>query len=444
MLENIDSKHRGQVASSLKWLAFSLRPLRLDELAEIFILDPTHAVPFDENERLFKPEDVLKYLPGLVTTAPVRVHDFHTIWFDTEAIEIKLAHFSIKEYFISQRIRQDQGPSAEFSINETNAHLHISESCLAYHLQISEKELATEKSLRRFALWEYAALYWANHLEQVAQGSWTPSVTNRTALVFTPRAQSLLNMIRTKDPDYGNIQNLEKKIDKLASPLYYTASLGALRITDLLIKNGADINECSLGGRFGNALQAAAWWGDESVVQLLLDNGANINAQGGWYGNALQAAAFDGNESVVQLLLDKGANINAQGGEYGNALQATAFNGNESVVQLLLDNGADINAQGGKYGNALQAVVAGNELDIARLLLSRGARVDPPGAGWEELFTRQVQSGWSTADVDRLRKFREDPTGFLATVTVVDSNSDSDSDSGSECGSGTDNGDSDG
>jgi ankyrin repeat protein len=57
----------------------------------------------------------------------------------------------------------------------------------------------------------------------------------------------------------------------------------------------------------------------------------------------------------VTLLLEKGADVNAQGGYYGNALQAAANGGHESVVTLLLENGADVNAQGGYYGNALQA-----------------------------------------------------------------------------------------
>jgi len=76
----------------------------------------------------------------------------------------------------------------------------------------------------------------------------------------------------------------------------------------------------------------------------------------------------------VRLLLDKGANINADGGYYGNALQAAAQQGDEKTVQLLLEKDADVNAQGGKYGNALNAATSQCREGIARLLIEWGAR----------------------------------------------------------------------
>lgn len=94
------------------------------------------------------------------------------------------------------------------------------------------------------------------------------------------------------------------------------------------------------------------------MVQLLLDNGANVNAKCGLFGNALQCASLrKGAKEIVQLLLDKGANVNAEGGNFGSALgAAAAFNGhviNKEVIQLLINNGAiDV---GGKYLGVLQA-----------------------------------------------------------------------------------------
>jgi ankyrin repeat protein len=73
---------------------------------------------------------------------------------------------------------------------------------------------------------------------------------------------------------------------------------------------------------------------------MLLDKGADVNAQGGDYGNALQAALSEGHEQVVKMLLDKGADVNAQGGDYGNALYTASARGYEQVVKMLLDAGA--------------------------------------------------------------------------------------------------------
>jgi hypothetical protein len=93
MLLEIDPKYQKEVASTLKWLAFSLRPLRLEELAEIFILDHESDPPFHDDDRLLQSEDVLMYLPGMVT----KDKDGYN------PIKIRLAHFSIKEYLMSER-----------------------------------------------------------------------------------------------------------------------------------------------------------------------------------------------------------------------------------------------------------------------------------------------------------------------------------------------------
>ncbi|PZD22052.1 Ank-2 multi-domain protein, partial [Pyrenophora tritici-repentis] len=53
-----------------------------------------------------------------------------------------------------------------------------------------------------------------------------------------------------------------------------------------------------------------------------------------------------GHEQVVKTLIDQGAEVNAQGGEYGNALQAALAGGYEQVVKALLDAGAHQHQEG--------------------------------------------------------------------------------------------------
>ncbi|KAJ4474100.1 ankyrin repeat-containing domain protein [Lentinula edodes] len=152
------------------------------------------------------------------------------------------------------------------------------------------------------------------------------------------------------------------------------ACMGKQNIVKYLLKRGADIN--ANGGEYGNALQTAAFWGNKAIVQLLLENGVNVNAQSGY---PLQAAVLWGNKTIVKLLLNNGANVNIQGGKYGNALQAAALRGDKSIFKLLLEKGADVNADCGQYGNALQGAAYIGDADIVKLLLEKGANVNLKG-----------------------------------------------------------------
>ncbi|KAJ7028078.1 hypothetical protein C8F04DRAFT_964475, partial [Mycena alexandri] len=74
--------------------------------------------------------------------------------------------------------------------------------------------------------------------------------------------------------------------------------------------------------------------------------------------SAFQAASAKGHGNIAQLLIEHGANVNAQGGEYGSALQAALqsdlclaltdstrpynerIQSADNVVQILRENGA--------------------------------------------------------------------------------------------------------
>lgn len=71
------------------------------------------------------------------------------------------------------------------------------------------------------------------------------------------------------------------------------------------------------------------------MLFLLLEKGADVNAQGGYYGYALQDAARGVHLDITQLLLESGANVNSQGGEYGNALQGAAVGGHHGIIDFL-------------------------------------------------------------------------------------------------------------
>ena len=145
----------------------------------------------------------------------------------------------------------------------------------------------------------------------------------------------------------------------------------------LLLDQQADVN--AQGGHYGNALQAASFAGHKDIVLRLFHNNANLNAQGGYFGNALQAASFAGHKKIVKFLFHRKANVNAQGGFYGNALQAASSAGHENIVKFLIQKKANANAQIGYYGNALQAASLAGHEQIVRCLLRHETDVDATG-----------------------------------------------------------------
>ena len=52
---------------------------------------------------------------------------------------------------------------------------------------------------------------------------------------------------------------------------------------------------------------------------------------------------MESHERIVELLLNQGPDINAQGGDYSTALPVASERGRDEIVELLLGKGADVN-----------------------------------------------------------------------------------------------------
>ncbi|KAJ7868580.1 ankyrin repeat-containing domain protein [Mycena olivaceomarginata] len=72
------------------------------------------------------------------------------------------------------------------------------------------------------------------------------------------------------------------------------------------------------------------------MVQLLIDSGADPVD----YRTALVAAACTGHNNIVQLLVNNGADVNGRDKRYGSAIEAASKHSYKSMVQMLLRNGA--------------------------------------------------------------------------------------------------------
>jgi ankyrin repeat protein len=126
----------------------------------------------------------------------------------------------------------------------------------------------------------------------------------------------------------------------------------------------------------------AAARGATQIVQLLLDNSADVNAKGGEYDAALEAALRGGFllpkppplSEVVEPRIGYGVDTNAICADIDSTpLYAATSLEITQVVKLLLQKGVDPNARGGEFGSALKVALERRNKELIILLIANGA-----------------------------------------------------------------------
>ena len=181
---------------------------------------------------------------------------------------VALAHYSVQEYLVSDRIKQ--GPAKQYSMQEAECQNAITRGSLNYLIQL--RQPLERETLQVFALARYSAEFWSSHLRKT--GDEMEQVSQLSMGLLAREEPAYLNWTRLHDPDrWWEGINLEKRLDSIPMPLYYTALLGLSTVTRLLLDAGADVN--AQGGEYGNALQAASYGGSKQVVKTLLNTRAH-------------------------------------------------------------------------------------------------------------------------------------------------------------------------
>ena len=124
-------------------------------------------------------------------------------------------------------------------------------------------------------------------------------------------------------------------------------------------------------------LHLAANKGHYEIAELLLQNGAKVNAKGKKEVTPLHLAAQKGHYEVAELLLQNGAKVNAKKEfeKYTPLHEAIRLN-HSKVVELLLENGADVNARDQDGNIPLHLPAARGDSKMVELLLKHGSRKD--------------------------------------------------------------------
>lgn len=371
VLLEIDADLKDQALTALKWLAFSVRPVKASELAEVLAVHTEREDFFDPEDRLMDCSGISQILPaGLISTV---VHLEISNEFPSDEVSpdgissnsvptgahhslVQLAHFSVKEYLTADRIMA--GPASSYHLDERESHVAIASACLAYILYSSHLAgdvfdhdfelsdyLYTHSKLRlELPLLEFAAHCWPRHVELLGQHStdlldqliinffkcggqafqlWQFMVCSPYALGY--KTCPLLDSIDFGETPGGLVSNSTRLSLCHYTPLAIPLWLGLPRVSRLLLElekypfpvSSSGKYAQSPGCLFGNTeylLAKAAANGDIECLQILVDYGADVNSgktlATSKFSTALEAAVYGKRYETAQFLIRSGANVN--------------------------------------------------------------------------------------------------------------------------------------
>lgn len=146
-----------------------------------------------------------------------------------------------------------------------------------------------------------------------------------------------------------NILLAEQRMTKWITVLQNNDYLAAKK----LIKEGADLNDRTEAGEsvLAYALKSRV---DQDMLELLIDNGADLFYQDDEGVSIFDFAITYNNMYIIKLLMEKGKDINETTRKSGfTPLMAAVCYGRHDILRLLLEAGADVNAVESKGLTAL-------------------------------------------------------------------------------------------
>ncbi|KAH9007384.1 hypothetical protein EDB83DRAFT_2532779 [Lactarius deliciosus] len=369
ILKGINKTQKDDARRLLQCLSVAVRPLRVEELAELLAFDfeasSSRGIPklkddwrWDDQE-----EAVLSTCSSLV--AVVRDGRFQVVQF---------SHFSVKEYLTSPRLAQSQGDVSRFHVDLEPAHTILAQACLGTLLRLDE-----HADVEGFPLAEYAARYWVDHarFEKVST-----RVQDGMDDLFDSSKPYFAAWLRVHDKDNADpveLTHFSVYRHPPGSTLYYAAFCGFYDLTERLVaKRPEQVN--AGGGWMRAPLPAALCKRYFGVADLLREHGAVVDVRGPYEMTLLHAASIDGSVDMMRWLLDHGADVNARTNSRRIPLHLAAFNMQLEAAQVLLEYNADVNSRSHHGNTPLHDTISYDDADpektkvgVVRLLLEHGA-----------------------------------------------------------------------
>jgi ankyrin repeat protein len=369
VLKDINKANQKHAIRLLHCLTFAIRPLLVDELAEIL------AVDFDAAQQGGIPklnpnwrwadhhQAVLSTCSSLIMIVDKRGSQV-----------VQFSHFSVKEYLTSDRLANASRDVSCYHILPESAHTILAQACLGVLLRLDDH--IDEENARDIPLANYAAEYWDDH----ARFKGVPSRVQDAVDIFLdadkPHHAACLRLDLI-DEGVGWCQGVMPG----GAPLYYASFYGLYDLAKhLAVKHPEHVN--ARGGLLGSPLGAALYREHFEVAELLHEHGADVNARGKRESTLLQMTSLY-EVDAARWLLNHGADVNVQSDMGLTPLHIAAMVGQSEMVQMLLGHNADIHAQTDRGEVALHLAASAafpiSPIDVMRLLLDQGADVNATG-----------------------------------------------------------------
>src|SRR6266480_3783229 len=165
ILRSMPAEHKPNAIRILQFLTYSERPLRIEEAIDAIVVDPEGDPYFDTRYRMPDPREITCYCSSLVAVVPKQELSHGMADSFGKDMELRLAHFSVKEYLTLNRIDEDIAESFQ----NAAAKASIASVCLAYLLHLNQ-DLPVRKIKETFPLAEYSARYWMTNATAVEGG----------------------------------------------------------------------------------------------------------------------------------------------------------------------------------------------------------------------------------------------------------------------------------
>jgi ankyrin repeat protein len=366
VLRDINKANRQHAHRLLQCLTVAIRPLRVEELAEVL------AVDFDAARQEGIPKLNLDWRwadqhQAVLSTCSSLI----AIVDDGNSQVVQFSHFSVKEFLTSGRLVLSGGDVSHYHILLEPAHTILAQACLGVLLHLDDR--VNRGNAKDTPLAEYAARHWvdhaqfgkvSSHIQDAMEFFFDADKPHWTAWIRVYNMDEYWEWLSPDGPVHANF------------PLYYASFCGFYDLAKLLIgRHPEHIN--SRGGLLVTPLVAALYRKHFEVAELLHQHRADLNVRGYEEGTPLSVACSDGRVDIVYWLLDHGADVDARKSSRSTSLHLAAFNGHLKAARALLDHGADVNARGYDGIPPLHAAIVTRcpdaQLDIMQLLLEYGA-----------------------------------------------------------------------